>query len=290
MGTGPFVVTQWDPGKKLVITARDDYWGGRTFLDSIEVELGKPFREQMVAFDLGKAQVIEVAPEQARGAAAEGRRIELSAPIELVALVFNRDPQSVEDSKQREALSLSIDRRVLNAVVLQNGGDPAGSLLPNWMTGYAFLFPADVDLLGAQQERAEIPETTVWKLGFDANDPTAQVLAERIILNARDAGLRLQLASGAADVRLVRVPLVSLDDAVALTELTAALGVPTPKINGDSVDDLFVAESALLKSQRVIPLLHLRMAWAVSKTVKDWSKACSGAWRLPDVWLAAEQP
>ena len=64
-GTGPFVVTQWDPGKKLVVAARDDYWGGRPFLDSIEVELGKNFREQMVSFDLGKAQVIEVAPEQA---------------------------------------------------------------------------------------------------------------------------------------------------------------------------------------------------------------------------------
>ena len=65
-GTGPFAVSLWDPGKKLSLAARDDYWGGRAFLDAIEIELGKSFREQMIAFDLGKAQVIEVAPEQAR--------------------------------------------------------------------------------------------------------------------------------------------------------------------------------------------------------------------------------
>ena len=187
-----------------------------------------------------------------------------------MALVFNRDPQSAADSKERDALSLSIDRRLLNSVVLQNGGEPAGGLLPNWMSGYGFLFPVEVNLVRAQQERAEVPETTVWNLGFDANDPVARVLAERIVLNARDAGLRLQLATGTADVRLVRVPLASLDAQVALTELAAALGLPQVKINGSSVDDLYSAENSLVKSQRVIPLLHLRTACAVSKTVRNW--------------------
>ncbi len=289
-GTGPFVVMQWDSGKKLVVTARDDYWGGRPFLDSIEIELGKSFREQMVSFDLGKAQVVEVAPEQWHRAATEGRRIEVSAPIELVVLVFNRDSQSAADSKERDALSLSIDRRLLNSVVVQNGGDPAGGLLPNWMTGYGFLFLVEVDLVRAQQERAEVAQTSGWSLGFDVNDPIERVLAERIVLNARDAGLRLRPASGTSDVRLVRVSLASVDAQVALAELTAALGIPPVKINGNSVDDLYLAENNLLKSQRLIPLLHLRTACAVSKTVRNWGKARDGAWRLPDVWLAAERP
>jgi hypothetical protein len=289
-GTGPFVVSQWDPGKKLVVAARDDYWGGRPFLDSIEVELGKNLREQMISYDLGKAQLIEVAPEQAHRAASEGRRIEISAPGELLALVFNRDSQSAADSKQREALSLSIDRRLLNSVVLQTSGEPGGSLLPNWMTGYGFLFPAEVNLIRAQQERAEVPESSVWNLGFDGNDSILRVLAERIVLNARDAGLRLQLATGASEVRLVRVSLASLDAQVALSELTKALGVPQARMNSGSVDDLYLAENTFVKSQRVIPLLHLRTAFAVSKTVRNWGDARDGTWRLADVWLGAERP
>ena len=35
---------------------------------SIEIEMGKSFRDQMIALDLGKADVIEVAPDQARHA------------------------------------------------------------------------------------------------------------------------------------------------------------------------------------------------------------------------------
>ena len=290
IGTGPFLVTQWDPGKKLVVAARDDYWGGRPFLDSIEIELGRTFREQMVAFELGRAQVIEVAQEQAQRTMTEGGRIEISSPVELVALVFSHDSQSAADSKQRKALSWSIDRRLLISVVLQNGGEPAGGLLPNWMTGYEFLFPVDVNLTGAQQERAEVPETTVWNLGFDSNDPLQRVLAERVILNARDAGLRLQLATGAADVKLVRVPMASTDAAVALAELMSALGVSQIKVDGSSLDNLYLTESAVLKTQRVIPLLHLRTACAVSKVVRNWNEGRDGTWRLPDIWLAAERP
>ena len=61
-GSGSFAISGWDPGKKLTLTARDDYWGGRAFVDSIEIEMGKSFRDQMIALDLGKADIVEIAP------------------------------------------------------------------------------------------------------------------------------------------------------------------------------------------------------------------------------------
>src|SRR5439155_24546941 len=122
MGSGAFTVSGWEPGKKLILTARDDYWGGRAFLDGIEIEMGKSFREQMILLDLGKADVVEVAPEQARHALAEGRRVETSAPTEYMALIFARDRQSVAEGKLRQALGLSVDRKSMNSVLLQGGG------------------------------------------------------------------------------------------------------------------------------------------------------------------------
>ena len=289
-GSGPFAISQWDPGKKLSLIARDDYWGGRAFLDAVEIDIGRNPREQLLSLNLGKAQVIDITPEQARREIAEGRHVESSSPIELMALVFGRDPQSPEDARQRQALALSIDRDSLNTVVLQGGGEPTGGLLPNWMTGYEFVFPVSIDLALARQVRSEIPHTSAWTLSYDPADPVARVVAERITLNARDAGLGMQITSAnMADVRLVRVPLVSLDGQIALGEVATALGLPQPKLASSSVDDLYGAESKLLQSQRVIPLLHLRMAYGVSDTVKNWKTARDGSWRAPNAWLA-ERP
>lgn len=292
LGTGPFTISKWDPGKKLVVAPREDYWRGRPFLDSIEVDLGRSLREQLIAFDLGKTQIVEVAPELAHSTAAQGRRIESSYPVELVALVFSVDAQSPDDARQRNALSLSIDRKLLNSVLAQEAGEPAGSVLPNWMTGYGVVFPAEMDLTRAQQERAEIARAPLWNLGFDANDPVERVIAERIVLNAREAGLRLQLATGAGqpDLRLVRVPLAAPEPHVALRELASALGFPSPKFGTRAIDDLYMAESSLLQSKRVIPLLHLRSAAAVSELVKGWTERPDGGWRLDDVWLSPEKP
>jgi len=290
IGTGPFVVVQWDVGKKLVLAAREDYWAGRPFLDSIEIEMGKNFREQTIAYDLGQSQLIEIPPDQAHHAT-EARPLQKSEPVELVALLFARDVQSPQDAKQRQALALSMDRAMLNRVVLQGGGEPSGGLLPDWLTGYSFLFPVSTNMTRAQQLRAEVPQADLWNLGFDVSDPLAQVLAERITLNANDAGLRLQLANqGNPDVRLVRVPLASLDPHVALVELAKSLQIPAPNFLGDSADDLFHAENAILQSQRVIPLLHLRTVWAVSKSVRTWENDRGGNWRLPEVWLGAGKP
>ena len=290
-GSGPFAVSHWDPGKKLALAARDDYWGGRPFLDAIEIEMGKSFQEQMISSDLGKAQVIEVAPERARRAVAEGRSVESSAPIELTALVFSREPQSPEDAHQRQAFALCIDRDLLNTVVLQGGGEPAGGLLPNWMSGYGFLFPAAMNLELARQVRGEIPHTTSWTLSYDPTDATARVIAERIVLNARDAGLGVQITSASrTDMRIVRIPLVSLNPEIALDGVAAELGFPSIKLRSGAADDLYGAENKLLQSQRVIPLLHLRMPYGVSNTVKNWRTARDGSWRLPNIWLVANKP
>jgi len=290
LGTGPFVVSQWDPARKLVLTARDDYWGGRAFVDSVEIQMSRNFRDETIAYDLGQAQAIEIPAEQAHHAT-EAREVHASQPVELVALLFATDVRSPEDGKQREALALSIDRNLLNQVVLQKGGEPAGGLLPDWLTGYSFLFSNTADLARAQQLRAEVPRAPAWTFNFDGTDPLARVLAERIVLNANDAGLRLQLSNqGPPDIRLVRVPLASLDSRLALTEIARSLGLPTPTFLGGSVDDLYHAENALLQSHRVIPLVHLRTAWAVSKTVRDWEDAPDGSWRLSDVWLGAGKP
>ena len=86
------------------------------------------------------------------------------------------------------------------------------------------------------------------------------------------------------------MPLPSLDARVALSELAASLGLPSPKFDGDPAYSLYAAESALLQSQRVIPLLHLRTATALGANVMGWQEDPDGSWHLQNVWLEAGKP
>jgi hypothetical protein len=146
-------------------------------------------------------------------------------------------------------------------------------------------------LIFARQITSAVRQPAPWTLAYDASDPMARVVAERIALNARDAGLTLQLAtSGAADLRLVRVPLASLNARLALADLATEFGLPQPRFGGETSEDMYTAERTLLQSQRVIPLLHLRVNYGLSKAVHNWAVSPDGRWHLPGVWLGGEQP
>jgi peptide/nickel transport system substrate-binding protein len=289
IGTGPFHITSWQPGKKLALAADEGYWGGRAFVDAIEIEFGRSTRDQLIALDLGKADLAEVAAEQTRRVVTEGRRVTSSSPVELMALVFGRERTSPEDGKLREALALSIDRKAIRTVVLQDSGEVGGGILPNWVSGYGFVFVSEQNLVRAQQLRSEVKYAPPWTLGYDANDPLAQVMAERIALNARDAGIRLQVTTAAAaDMRLARLTLASLNGRIALAATASASGMLAPKMSGSSADDLYQAENEMLQTQQIVPLFQLPASYALNLAVKGWSEDRDGSLHLDDVWLGSK--
>jgi ABC-type transport system substrate-binding protein len=299
-GTGPFHIVDWQPGKKLTLAAEEDCWRGRPFLDTIEIDMGRTFRDQMTALELGKADLVEVAPEQAHRISQDEisgnlvlrrPRLATSAPLELLALVFARDGASQDEKLLREALALSVERGSIKNVLLQGAGQPAASILPNWMSGYGFLFPTDPDLPRARQMCGQVRTVPTWTFGYDGSDPVARLLAERIALNAKDAGLSLQPTSSSTpstDLRLVRIPLVSPEPWIALGNVAMLVGA-TAKENG-SVEDLHASELAVLATQRLIPLFHLPASYAASASLNHWAVRGDGSWNLGDAWLGTGRP
>jgi ABC-type transport system substrate-binding protein len=282
----------------LALAADENSWRGRPYLDAIEIEMGRSYRDQMTALELGKADLVEVAPEQTRRVSLEGRRLASSDSIELLALLFTRDAASADEKLLRQALALSVERGSIRSVLLQGAGQPAASILPNWMSGYGFVFPTDTDLPRARNARAQVHTIPTWTVRYDGTDTLARLLAERIALNARDAGLSLQpTAAASADSWLVRIPLESPDPWIALANAAAVAGIPagmpagmSAGKDGGSVEDLYAAESALLTTQRMIPLFHLPVSYAASATLKDWALRADGSWTLADAWLGAGKP
>jgi hypothetical protein len=91
----------------------------------------------------------EVGLDQLRRVARKGDRAVFSGSCEMLALEFLRGGRSdralaqVDDHRVGEASALSIDRSTIQSVLFQKQGEPAGALLPQWLTGYGFLSPCD---------------------------------------------------------------------------------------------------------------------------------------------------
>ena len=281
--SGGFVIARWEAGRRAVYEAEENAAGGRPFLDSVDITMGRPLRDQSIDLELGKADLVELGPNELRRQP-PGRRVWFSAPVRILALVFA--PRE-SDARLREALALAVDRSAIHTVLLQRQGEISGALLPQWLSGYAFLFPTQADLgkarglaAGARAITLSVPESS------------ARPIAERIALNARDAGLTVFIAApGAlADVRLVELRVSSLEPARALAGLAAALGLPEPP-NTDSPEALFAAERALLEGFRVIPLIHLPDAYGVGPRVKGAPGVTPlGEWRFADLWMEGGRP
>jgi peptide/nickel transport system substrate-binding protein len=290
-GTGPFKIDSWTPGKQLTVVANDDYWNGRAFVDSVQINLGVPASDLERGIELSRSDVASLLPGQLHPNGASTYQISTSPVCELIALVFAHEPQSPGEATVRDALHLAIDRTSIRNVLLEGSGEPTASLLPNWMTGYAFLFQPIFDLGAARERRASTSATARWSLGYDPSDPLARTLAERVALNAQDAGILLRTTSAPnPDVRLVRILLASPDPRVALPDLAQQLGVAMPAQAVLSEQDLYQAESELLRRNVILPIVFLPVRYATNSSLQDWTPTRLGTWRPTSLWLARPIP
>ena len=251
--------------------------------------MGRSFHDQSTALEVGRADLIEVAPEQAHHFSPAKVRLESSEPVELIVLVFARASSSPEEKQLRNALGLSVERGSIQSVLLQGSGQATGSLLPTWISGYGFVFSSQADLQKARQVRDQVETARPWTIGYDSSDSLARLLVERIALNAKDAGLSLvPTAVGLTDLRLVRIPLACADPWITLANIATQTGLPRAQNKSSSAEELYAAEKADLATDRVIPLFHLPVFYAAATNLKSWTLRNDGNLELANAWLAAK--
>jgi ABC-type transport system substrate-binding protein len=257
LGTGPFRLAAWEPGRRISLTAFEDYWGGRPFLDSVVISLGSgPARADV--FDIPFGSTRRVVPENTR--------IWASPPRELIALLA-ANPQST----LLQALSLAIDRAPIVNVLTQRRGDAAFGVLPQWLSGYAFLFQTAPDIARARQLISQLRLPAI-SLTYPANDSFVRAVADRIALNARDAGITIQpTTNSGGSLTLVRWPIESADAAAELIRLLGLLGAGehAASIDPTKPETLFEAERALLDDHRLIPLVYLPELYGLGPRVHN---------------------
>ena len=296
-GSGAFHIAQWESGKRLTLAANENVRGGRAFIDTIEIQMGRSAKERLLDLETGAVDFAEIPPEEARRAAERGVRVSASKPEELVALAFVAGRPVGEEARAREAVSRSIDRDAIVSFILQKEGELAGGLLPQWSSGTAFLFPTATDAAGAKELWAQIPGSLHVALGYDSGDSLSQAIAERIAVNARDAGITLTSeavpanAAGNYDVRLVRLRMRSAKPRDALSGFMATFnplaGLEATMLPaGMTAEQIYKCERDVVSTYRVVPIVWLPRVYGLGARVRDWKSPAAGeGWPLADVWL-----
>jgi ABC-type transport system substrate-binding protein len=227
-----------------------------------------------------------------------------------VAIVFlqndsgGRPGKKPVDPRVREALNLAINRAAISNVLFQRRGIPASGLLPQWLTGYEFTFGEATSLEHARELRADAAAFVVISpisLAYDFSDPLAKLVAERIAVDAREAGIIVQpyaeshinskaaRSSINADAVLLRTPLESLDSSAALSARMDDLGLfpeNTPAILGATrAEDLAEIERKMLGGFRVLPIAHIPQALWLNSNAHNWQQMANGTWQLDQLWI-----
>ena len=316
VGTGAFMVGKsfvGASGTTYKLLANERCWAGRPFVDEIDVLLGVPTLRQLFDLQLGKTDVADLSPELAHRATRDGLRVWSSAPVYLYALQVSGGAAGGKSDTTRpatakpglgEALSRALDRATMANVLLQKQADSAVSFLPQWLSGYAFVFGTENDVeRGKEISARTLGEASTWpplRLRVDAGGDLAKLIAERVAINARQAGIPMQIQPRVSvredvattklepeTVHLVAWRYSSLSARVELHDMVNNLQLQTDANEpaADSAEQIYEYERAQIGEHRLIPLVVVPQYVGLSARVRDWQPERWDAWHLADVWL-----
>ena len=141
VGTGPFKLTEWVTGQRLVFERNPDYFfEGRPFLDKITIEVGVEPDVALLRLEKGEIQLMGDPPPGAdwtriTGDPAWKDRIEVEQTVNTTYIAINVNEPPFDNVKVRQALNHAIDKQRI--VQLLNGrATVANQILPPLMPGF----------------------------------------------------------------------------------------------------------------------------------------------------------
>ncbi|HWA95796.1 MAG TPA: ABC transporter substrate-binding protein [Terracidiphilus sp.] len=280
IGTGPFRLTGFTNGV-LQLGANENCWRGRPFVDAVEIRVHRAVRDQWLDLSVGRADVVEIPPEMLRQALQQ--RLNVVAVQEAQLLELHADGTgALANPMLRGAIANAVDRAALADVIFQKQAEATASLLPENVSGYAFLFPTGRNMDEAHRIRGGLNAPPLL-LSSDGG-AAMQLAAQRIALNLKEAGFNVQTTAAAsrhADLELHALPMESRNPADLLVLLIRASGEAAPQeLSFASITGLYKTERDFLASHSVIPLLDLPRAYATGPRVRELKLGVDGA---PDI-------
>ncbi|MGO3146340.1 MAG: ABC transporter substrate-binding protein [Leucobacter sp.] len=191
IGTGPFVVSEWDPSGDLTYVKNEHYWqDGKPLIDELVYAFVADDNQLLQRLSAGQIDAIESVP------AANAAEVDSNAATELLSgdswaieqLFFNTQKPEFADTHVRRAIAHALDLDGITQATTFGTAQPATSLIPPSIEYSAADagFELGYDVEAAKKELAEsgyaegFSATLLIPSGNAARAQTAQIVQESL--------------------------------------------------------------------------------------------------------------
>ncbi len=211
LGTGPFEVVAWTPGRELVLARNPQYRGARPDFDEARFVVTPDPVQRLRALQAGSVDIADNVPTREIAALRESPSLRVvSRPgLRVLFLALRVDRAPFTDPRVREALDLAIDRGALVTRAMNGFGVPSAQLVPPPVLG----FNPDIPLTAANPARAREllraaghPEGLALRLdGPTDRYPSGIEIMREVARQLGEVGIRIEIQGRPKDAFFTHV-------------------------------------------------------------------------------------
>lgn len=202
VGTGPYILSSWEPQKGMLLTVNPSCWSGAPKNDGLDLRFITEQEEIRALFNEGKLDILDL-DDQGNGAEyfihgdIYQDRIHEVRRIATSYIALNESVEPLSDVRVRKALQLALDRNALLDAVYSGRGTIENGLYSHGLYGFnpdLPTIPYDVDQ--ARQLLKEAGYENGFDLRFSVKSSSTQwemTLAEYAVSMWNDAGIRASI-------------------------------------------------------------------------------------------------
>lgn len=186
VGTGPYKFVKWDKDQDIVLVRNDEYWGTKALVKNVIFKIIKDNSARVVALNNGEADIIDgIDATVVKQITDAGNKIFQSPGMNINYMAYNTSRKPFDNAKNRTAISQAVNVPELVKSLYQGYSDPATSILPTFMEGYAkSIFQVAYNPDAAAKTLKDAGLTSVHMITYTNPRPynaaTGQALAEAV--------------------------------------------------------------------------------------------------------------
>lgn len=138
-GTGPYILAEREPGKRIILKKNTQYWGVKSKVDELQLIPIKEEGTRVAALLRGDVDIITPVPIQDYATLKKNKNIDLyTLPTDRVMMFTLKSSKGspLADKRVREALILGTNRAGITDRILQKQTEPIAQFALSYMSGY----------------------------------------------------------------------------------------------------------------------------------------------------------